>query len=259
MPKRIIDSEYRSILAKWFSFRLNQHGFPQQGNWLHLGPAGPHVVGHTTSSLATLRGNSLCYYVDIDTRWIKRLSVRTDKTEMNMYISHVLEQAVHILKTQDISCIMSTPKLLPLLADRFDLSRLKGIALGGTHVTPAFNKLIRTEIAPGVPICIVYGNTLMGVAPQLPQQSDDWMLRFYGINPFFYIQVVKPDSPFEQVPYNSRGRVMMTTLTKDYFIPNLLERDEAIRLAPCKEFPWDGVSDVRPFAGLDKPIVEGVY
>jgi hypothetical protein len=48
-------------------------------------------------------------------------------------------------------------------------------------------------------------------------------------------------------------------MTKEFFMPRFLERDEAIRRAPCEEFPWDGVGDVRPFQSGTKTVIEGVY
>jgi len=53
--------------------------------------------------------------------------------------------------------------------------------------------------------------------------------------------------------------VELTTLTKEFFMPRFLERDEAIRREPIEPYPWDGVAEVRPFGALTKKIVEGVY
>jgi len=53
--------------------------------------------------------------------------------------------------------------------------------------------------------------------------------------------------------------VELTTLTKEFFMPRFLERDEAIRRAPWGNDPWDGVAEVRPFGAMEKTIVEGVY
>jgi hypothetical protein len=48
-------------------------------------------------------------------------------------------------------------------------------------------------------------------------------------------------------------------MTREFFLPRFLERDEAIRRRPCERYPWDGVGEVRPFGAMDKTIVEGVY
>jgi hypothetical protein len=51
----------------------------------------------------------------------------------------------------------------------------------------------------------------------------------------------------------------LTTLTKEFFLPRFLERDEALRRGPRAPYAWDGVGDVRPFGAMEKNIVEGVY
>ena len=59
--------------------------------------------------------------------------------------------------------------------------------------------------------------------------------------------------------YGQWGRVRLTTLTKEFFVPGFLERDEAISHAAGAGLSWDGVADVRPFRKLDVNVVEGVY
>ena len=39
----------------------------------------------------------------------------------------------------------------------------------------------------------------------------------------------------------------LTTLTKEFFVPGFLERDEGEREKPYAKYPWDGVSGVKPF------------
>jgi hypothetical protein len=61
------------------------------------------------------------------------------------------------------------------------------------------------------------------------------------------------------VDYGKTGRVRLTTLTKEFFMPRFLERDECERELPCARYPWDGVRNVRPFRKLQTSVVEGVY
>ncbi len=49
------------------------------------------------------------------------------------------------------------------------------------------------------------------------------------------------------VDYGKTGRVLLTTLTKEFFVPRFAERDEGEREQPTAKYPWDGVSGVRPF------------
>jgi len=73
------------------------------------------------------------------------------------------------------------------------------------------------------------------------------------------LEVVDFDDATKIVGYGETGRVRLTTLTKETFIPRFLERDECEREAPCEQYPWDGVRNVRPFSRFQKSVVEGVY
>jgi hypothetical protein len=73
------------------------------------------------------------------------------------------------------------------------------------------------------------------------------------------LRIVDPANTSKLMEYGEYGRVELTTMTKEFFMPRFLERDEAIRRAPCEEFPWDGVGDVRPFQSSTKTVIEGVY
>ena len=52
---------------------------------------------------------------------------------------------------------------------------------------------------------------------------------------------------------------MLTTLTKEFFMPRFLERDEAERAKPIESYPWDGVENLRLFSELQESVVVGVY
>ena len=57
-------------------------------------------------------------------------------------------------------------------------------------------------------------------------------------------------------PYS---RIKLTTLTKEFFMPGFLERDEGERERETDRFAWDGVSGVRPCSGFAKTTTVGVY
>ena len=67
------------------------------------------------------------------------------------------------------------------------------------------------------------------------------------------------DDPDKVVDYGQTGRVMLTTLTKEFFVPRFLERDEGEREPPSAKYPWDGVSGVKPFRGFAATTTVGVY
>jgi len=53
--------------------------------------------------------------------------------------------------------------------------------------------------------------------------------------------------------------VRLTTLTREFFVPGFLERDEGERERPYEKYPWDGVSGVRPYHLLAASTTVGVY
>jgi hypothetical protein len=100
----------------------------------------------------------------------------------------------------------------------------------------------------------------MGLAASVPLQPEDrFSITYYAPQPRAVLRVVNPASPGELVAYDTWGRVELTTLTKEFFMPRFLERDEAIRRLPRPPYAWDGVAEVRPFGAMEKQIVEGVY
>jgi hypothetical protein len=70
---------------------------------------------------------------------------------------------------------------------------------------------------------------------------------------------VDPKDTAKTVDSDTWGRVELTTMTKEFFMPRFLERDEALRRKPRAPCAWDGVAEVRPFGAMEKTIVEGVY
>jgi len=105
-----------------------------------------------------------------------------------------------------------------------------------------------------------YGNTLMGLACSKPVTAEDgYKITYYAPQPRAAIEVVNFDKYDEVVGYGETGRVKLTTLTKEFFVPGFMERDEAEREEPYVKYPWDGVSGVRPFHELASGTTVGVY
>ncbi len=268
VPKSRINVEDFRIDYSEFSDDLPEWGFPRGSNWLMLGPSGPRRLRLSVEHLCQVRGG-ICFIVDLDPRWVIKLikSGRPDLAEE--YKRHVIDQALTLLRAHDdIKCLFTTPKLLDTLANAVSLKRLgiTGVFCGGTEMTPQFNRFAREELLEDHSIAFVptYGNTLMGLAISKPfdpaDTSDDrWSITYYPPSPRAMIEVVDPDEPTRRVEYGQWGRVRLTTLTEEFFMPRFLERDEAVRRPPCELYPWDGVGDVRPFGRLAASTVEGVY
>ncbi len=116
------------------------------------------------------------------------------------------------------------------------------------------------ELLEGVYMTPTYGNTLMGLACSKPVSAEDgYKISYYAPQPRAVLQVVDFADPEKVVPYGGTGRVMLTTLTKEFFMPRFLERDEGEREKPYEKYPWDGVSGVRPYHEFAAATTVGVY
>jgi hypothetical protein len=115
-------------------------------------------------------------------------------------------------------------------------------------------------LGPGIYIAPTYGNTLMGLAAsEMPTPEDNYKINYYAPQPRAVAQVVDFDNPDKVVDYGQDGRVMLTTLTNELFIPRFLERDEGVREKPSAKYAWDGVSGVKPWRGIAAQTTVGVY
>ena len=112
----------------------------------------------------------------------------------------------------------------------------------------------------GVYMTPTYGNTLMGLACSRPVTVDDgYTIAYYAPQPRAVVEVVDFDDHTKVVGYGETGRVKLYTMTKEFFVPGFLERDEGEREMPYKNYPWDGVSGVRPYRAFASSTTVGVY
>lgn len=266
-PKTRIACEDFRTDYELFSETLPDEYFPKGANWLMLGPSGPRRLRLSVEHLAQFRGG-ISFCVDLDPRWVIKLIRKGWSDHLQAYKEHVIDQAVTILQANhDIRCMFTTPKLLEALALRLEsmgttIRRIgiTGIFSGGTEFTPQWNRFAHEELLDGAYMTPTYGNTLMGLAGSAPSGPDNnYKIAYYAPQPRAVIQVVDFDDPGTLVGYGQTGRVKLTTLTREFFIPGFLERDEGEREPPYDRCPWDGISGVRPYRGFAATTTVGVY
>jgi phenylacetate-coenzyme A ligase PaaK-like adenylate-forming protein len=268
IPKSRVAIEDFRIDYEMFSDTLPEKYFPRGANWLMLGPSGPRRLRLAVEHLCQYRGG-ICFCVDLDPRWVIKLIKNGRPEDLDRYKAHVIDQAVTILHAgHEIQCMFTTPKLLEALAEELESrgtsireAGITGIFAGGTEFTPQFTRFAMEELlGEGVYMTPTYGNTLMGLACSKPVTPEDgYKIAYYAPQPRAVIEVVSFDDRDKAVDYGKTGRVRLTTLTKETFIPGFLERDEGEREPPYEQYPWDGVSGVRPFRQLAATTVVGVY
>ncbi|MDO8628993.1 MAG: hypothetical protein Q7R41_00735 [Phycisphaerales bacterium] len=263
VPKSRINIDDFRIDYEMFSETLSDESFPRGADWLMLGPTGPRRLRLAVEHLCQHRGG-ICFNVDLDPRWVIKLINKGRMDVMHEYRDHVINQGLTLLRAHEsIRCLFTTPKLLEALCEKVSIARMgiKGVFCGGTQLTAQFNRFAREELLEGkVELVPTYGNTLMGLACHKPlEPADNYSVIYHPPSPRAMMEVVDPNEPRRVIEYGQVGRVRLTTLTKEFFMPRFLERDEAVRHPPCEKYPWDGAGDVRPFSGFAVPIVEGVY
>jgi phenylacetate-coenzyme A ligase PaaK-like adenylate-forming protein len=267
IPKSRIAIEDFRVDYSLFSNTLPEEYFPHGSNWLMLGPSGPRRLRLAVEHLAQYRGG-ICFCIDLDPRWVIKLIKKGWMEHLEAYKQHCVDQAITILGAgHDIRCLFTTPKLLEALALELEKqgssirkAGITGIFSGGTEFTPQWTRFATEEFLEGVYMTPTYGNTLMGLACSKPVTADDnYKISYYAPQPRAVLEIVDFDDPHTVVGYGKTGRVKLTTLTKEFFVPGFLERDEGEREPPYIKYPWDGVSGVRPFHETAEATTVGVY
>src|SRR5262249_4264812 len=140
VPKSRIASEDFRIDYEMFSETLPDEYFPKGSDWLMLGPSGPRRLRLAIEHLAQFRGG-ISFCLDLDPRWVIRLIKWGEVQMMERYKSHVIDQAVTLLKAHpNIKCMFATPKLLEAICEKISLKKMgiTGVFCGGTEMTPQF-------------------------------------------------------------------------------------------------------------------------
>jgi phenylacetate-coenzyme A ligase PaaK-like adenylate-forming protein len=268
IPKSRVVSEDHWIDYELFSDGLPDKYFPKGANWLMLGPSGPRRLRLAVEHLCQHRGG-ICFCIDLDPRWVVKLIKKGWMEHLKAYQEHCIDQALTVLSAKhDIKCMFTTPKLLDALCaglekngQSFADTGITGVFCGGTEMTSQWIRFtIEENLGPNVYIAPTYGNTLMGLAAaEMPTAADNYKIDYHAPQPRAVVQVVDFDNYDKAVDYGKEGRVCLTTLTKEFFVPRFMERDEGVREHPTAKFPWDGVSGVKPFREIAAQTTVGVY
>lgn len=265
-PQRVIDSFSRKKALDWVEKHMQDRGIPHdlEGDWLHVGPTGPHIVGTSIGRLAKAR-KKLCFYIDFDPRWVKSAAKKGQIDIVRNYVDHILLQVKDVLETQNVSVMLITPLVLEALSKKPDLCELvnkkvKAIIWAGTSMGEDNLHAYESYIFPEIKFIGIYGNTLMGIAPQRKNYTDDqYLCVFQGFDPFSIIEIVDENNKNKVVDYGQIGQVCITLMTPDLLIPRHFERDQAVRVKPVDGYLSSGVAEVKPLESLKSTVFEGVY
>lgn len=261
--------EFETAFVAPFVKAARRAGFPRGGHWLFIGPTGPHIIGRAARRCAKALGAADAFTVDFDPRWAKKLPAGSFAAQR--YLEHVQEQALGVLEIQNIEVLFATPAVLAGLMERIGEARrkaIRGIHLGGMTASADF--IARTaDMFPNAVILSGYGNTLLGMMPQLQYSHESGFDYFpYGDRVILsliplYEEGDDPDIA-ARVDYGQRGRLMVHRLDKMQFLPNLIERDTAVRIPPLPDaasdgFIQDGLRDPQPIVSETVKPAIGLY
>ena len=260
-PKRVIMRDYWRQQARW-AMRLLPEDFPV-GNLLMLGPpGGASNAGVFVQHLAH-EWDVLPFHINMDPRWAKRLH-QEDQDQFDRYVDHLLDQAERVLATQDITILFTTSRLLelPRVRDLVAEYDVKGVYHGGTGLDRDTHRIFREEWYADVAVAGEYGNTLMGVAQEVPPrlcgpEEREYHLDYIPAYPYFVPEIVDDNSHL--VDYGERGTVRLTVLNEEFFLPLLYERDEATRVRGIGPCDWDWIRNPGTASGRAQEATEGVY
>jgi hypothetical protein len=262
-PKRTVQlPDWIEQVIQWQTEDFANGGFLQGRGFVCMMPSGPHGVGYF-SRLVSERLGSVFHAIDLDPRWVKKIAARNATSEVSAYLDHLIEQAVHILQTQTVANLHTTPPLLEVIARNDHVAslvndKIRFTLLSGAHVDVDTLDLLR-EIFPNTAITMVFGSTMILSQAVTRQASDAEPFVFDPRTPYVVFSVVDPDTGGE-VPYGQRGQVVMNHISKGMFLPNNLERDSALRMPGPEGQVGDSLSEVQPVAAFEgEPVIEGVY
>jgi hypothetical protein len=257
-PCRVFYTEpMLKLRGAWRRWAMQREGFEPGRTWLQATPSGPHLIGHSGWDLVHLYGARV-YSIDFDPRWVKHQLRLGKMREAQEYTDHVIDQAVGILRTQPIEYLVTTPALLQACIRRDPqlVAALSGVRMTGTHATGAMWRSFVSAVGTGL-VSIMYGNTF-GNTLALPVEQDGELMPHVPNYPHVTMRVVDVQDWTRTVDVGEAGQVVMTVLQEDLFLPNVLERDLAVRHDTGPDWPCDGVANVRPLLDV-RTTPEGIY
>ncbi len=261
-PKRVIWSdEYFDKVYNYFKYGMKLHKIPLRGqNWLYAGPTGPHTIGAIALHYAKRLGSD-CYTIDLDPRFIKLLMMHQRQDIVGLYLQHLEDQSMHQFRTQKITIIFTTSKILEIIPQKADPKKfgLKACMHGGTSLDPDTLRVFHEELYRDMPILGFYGNALFGGANQDLPDRTTYNLDYYAMFPENLYEIADFDDTWKKLPEGQIGRVLCHRFSKDFFLPNMLERDQGERIGPSKNFPWMGVRNPELARAHVEGAIEGVY
>ena len=246
-PKKRIPwhREITSDIIGFYDFNLDLWGIKKGINFLAIGPSG--LYERHIQNVAKGRGG-LCFFIGIEPKgmkdalsgvsWFKPWKLR----HLVQYMKPITEEFNQIMKQQDIGVMISAPQMLKKYPKEMDVSNLEAVLWGGVGLTPTDYGELK-DMYGKTKVTGWYGNIFWGPAFNMPAKDNE--LRYYPPFPYASFEIVDPET-HKPVGYGEYGQVRFSRLGKDFFWPNQLERDTAIKIKGDSHYFWNGAQNVGP-------------
>ncbi len=244
-------AEFEEAFGRPFLAASLERGFPRGGNWLFVGPSGPHAIGQAARLLARLHRSLEPFSVDLDPRWAR--AQEPGSLGASVYLSHVIDQALDVVARETIDVLFTTPPLALALAGAMPeptRHAIRGVHLGGMVLGGAAYAAIRKAFPQAI-VLPGYGNSLFGILVEAIPPGPDLHADYFPLPGRLVVRVVGEDG--REVAPGEEGRVSITRLDESVLIVDHRERDVATRIdggppvAALGLVP-SGVRDPRPLA-----------
>lgn len=256
--------EYEEAFVTPFVEAARHVGFPRGGDWLYVGPSGPHIIGRAAESLARASGAAVPFTVDFDTRWAKKLTAGSFAARR--YVEHVVARAIDIIQVHPIDVIFTTPVILTVLAKRMSTGqrrRIRGIHYGGMALDPIDLARFQGELFTNAVHLSGYGNTLFGCCLELTVQPRR-RLEYFPHGDRLVMGVMDQQ---EGIPRYDRsiddGCLVFSRLDKCCLILNFAERDHVRLVSAPSDAPVTfasiGVANPSPMDAHGHEAIVSLY
>ena len=226
-------------------------------------PSGPHFAGKSGDWFAEAT-NTVKYTVDMDPRWLKRLRAENKDDEAELYIQHVIDQAVDVLETQRVEALRITPPLLRRMVNDPHVAgllreKIKVIGWGGARINLDERVRYKHLLFPDITFVAAYGSTMILGGADERIGCDDDELVFDPDFPFTSFAII--DEGGNEVRSRSRGRVVANHVSPGMLIPNNIERDIATSVPGDSDRQLGvSVANIEPMSSFEGTRVhEGIY
>jgi hypothetical protein len=249
VPTVYFRKDFEAAFVLPFVEVAKQINFPSGGEWLFVGPTGPHIIGKAQRRLAEEMGAPDPWCVDFDPRWVKRLTPGSFAAKR--YVDHVIDQSAAILRRETISVLFTTPPILQrigqLLTDS-EREQISGVHYGGMALSAEKINDFREQFPQAVHLS-GYGNTLFGCALEVAD-TQRHSVDYFPRGPRLLFDVLcNAEDQTEKQAEEKYGQLVFHRFDRSLLLVGMKERDWATLIPPSESARQAGL--IRP--GIRNP------